>query len=101
MQVSHVIPPQTILIQTPAAVTADSHDPTKAANFLNYLWAPQAQTVFAQHGFRPVVPSVATAFASRFPQPHKLFTIKLFGGWSAANTTFFDPTKGIVVKVQQ
>ena len=57
--------------------------------------------MFAQHGFRPVVPSVATAFASTFPQPQKLFTITLFGGWSAANTTFFDPTKGIVIKVQQ
>ncbi len=58
--ISYVIPPQTILIQTPAAVTADSHDPSAASSFLNYLWTPQAQTVFAQHGFRPVVPSVAT-----------------------------------------
>jgi len=101
VQVSYVIPPQTILIQTPAAVTTNSGDPTKAKDFLNYLWTPQAQTVFAKHGFRPVVPSVATAVASTFPQPQKLFTITLFGGWSAANTTFFDPTKGIVVKVQQ
>ena len=101
MPLSYVIPPQTILIQTPAAVTSNSHNPTSAANFLNYLWTTQAQTVFAQHGFRPVVPSVAKTFATTYPQPQQLFTIKLFGGWSAANTTFFDPTKGIVVKVQQ
>ena len=99
--VSYVIPPQTILIQTPAAVTADSHDPSAAGSFLDYLWTPQAQTVFAQHGFRPVVPTVAKVFASSFPQPQRLFTIQLFGGWSAANTTFFDPTSGIVIKVQQ
>jgi len=100
VQISYVIPPQTILIQTPAAVTTNSHNASGAANFLNYLWTPQAQTVFAQHGFRPVVPSVAATFATTYPQPQHLFTIKLFGGWSAANTTFFDPTKGIVVKVQ-
>lgn len=99
--ISYVIPPQTILIQTPAAVTTETHNPSGAASFLNYLWSTPAQTVFAQHGFRPVVPSVAKAFAASFPQPQTLFTIKLFGGWSAANTTFFDPTKGIVIKVQQ
>lgn len=99
--ISYVIPPQTILIQTPAAVTTNSGNPTKAKDFLNYLWTSQAQAVFALHGFRPVVPSVATAFASDFPQPQKLFTITLFGGWTAANTTFFDPTSGIVVKAQQ
>jgi sulfate/thiosulfate-binding protein len=101
VQISYVIPPQTILIQTPAAVTTNSHNATAANNFLNYLWTPQAQTVLAQHGFRPVVPSVAKAFAALFPQPQKVFTIRLFGGWSAANTTFFDPTTGIVIKAQQ
>lgn len=99
--VDYVIPPQTILIQTPAAVTSKSGNPTAANSLLNYLWSDPAQTVFAEHGFRPVVPSVAAKFASTYPQPQKEFTIKLFGGWSAANTTFFDPTKGIVVKVQQ
>jgi len=100
LQVSYVIPPQTILIQTPAAMTTTSHNATSASNFLNYLWTPQAQTVFAQHGFRPVVPSVAKAFATSFPQPQKLFTITLFGGWSAANTTFFDPNTGLVIKAE-
>lgn len=101
VQISYVVPPETILIQTPAAVTTNSGNPTKAKDFLNYLWTPQAQTVFAKHGFRPVVPAVATAFAPTFPQPQKLFTVTLFGGWSAANTTFFDPIAGIVVKAQQ
>jgi sulfate/thiosulfate transport system substrate-binding protein len=101
VQVSYVIPPQTILIQTPAAVTTNSGNPGKAKDFLTYLWTTPAQTVFATHGFRPVVPSVARAFAATFPQPQKLFTITLFGGWGTANTTFFDPTNGIVVKAEQ
>jgi sulfate/thiosulfate-binding protein len=98
---SYVIPPQTILIQTPAAAIATSSNHATAQNFVNFLWSPQAQTVFAQHGFRPVVPAVAKAFAAKFPQPQKLFTINLFGGWTAANTTFFDPTTGIVTKAEQ
>jgi len=98
--VDYVIPPQTILIQTPGAVTTNASNPTKANDFLNYLWSTTAQTTFAEHGFRPVVPSVAARFASKYPQPAQTFTMQLFGGWSSANTVFFDPTSGIVVKVQ-
>jgi sulfate transport system substrate-binding protein len=101
VSLSYVIPSQTILIQTPAAAIARSSHLSTAQNFVNYLWSPQAQTVFARHGFRPVVPAVAKAFASVFPQPKTLFTIKLFGGWAAANKTFFDPKTGLVVKAQQ
>jgi sulfate/thiosulfate-binding protein len=99
--VDYVIPPETILIQTPAAVTTNASDPAKALSFLDYLWSTAAQTTFAEHGFRPVVPSVAAHFSSTFPEPAKLFTIGLFGGWSSANTVFFDPTRGLVVKVQR
>lgn len=100
-QISYVVPPQTILIQTPAAVISTSKHLTAADNFLNYLWSPQAQTVFALHGFRPVVPSVAAAFANRYPQPEKLFTITLFGGWTSADAAFFTPNTGLVARVQQ
>jgi ABC-type sulfate transport system substrate-binding protein len=48
-----------------------------------------------------VVPAVAKAFTAKFPQPQTLFTINLFGGWTAANTTFFDPTTEIVTKAEQ
>jgi sulfate/thiosulfate transport system substrate-binding protein len=97
--IDYVIPPQTILIQTPAATT-NSRNVAAATDFLNYLWSIPAQTTFAEHGFRPVVPSVAAQFASKYPTPQTQFTVKLFGGWSAANTAFFDPNSGIVVKVQ-
>ena len=37
-----------------------------------------------------------------FPTPTKLFTIADdFGGWSDANTKFFDEDNGIVTKIQQ
>jgi ABC-type sulfate transport system substrate-binding protein len=36
-----------------------------------------------------------------FPKPKTLFTIDKFGGWTAVNTKFFDPTTGIVAKDEQ
>lgn len=37
-----------------------------------------------------------------FPTPAKLLTIdKDFGGWSRANTRFFDESTGIVTKIQR
>jgi ABC-type sulfate transport system substrate-binding protein len=35
-----------------------------------------------------------------FPEPAKLFTIGTLGGWTKVNTTFFDPTTGIVAKIE-
>jgi sulfate/thiosulfate transport system substrate-binding protein len=97
--VDYVIPDQTILIQNPAAVTKKAKPQAKA--FLDYLWTPAAQTVFAKHGYRPVDASVAKRFASRFPKPKDLFTIDDLGGWSKVNDTFFDPDKGSVTKIEQ
>jgi sulfate/thiosulfate-binding protein len=98
-KVDYVIPDQTILIQNPAAVTAKAKPQAKA--FLDYLWSKPAQTVFAQHGYRPVDSSVAKQFKSRFPVPTGLFTIDYLGGWSKVNDEFFDPDKGAVTKIEQ
>ena len=101
VSLSYLVPKQTILIQTPVAVIKTSSKRAVAQNFENFLWTPQAQTVFAQHGFRPVVSSVAKKLAKTFPRPAQLFTINLFGGWTVANKVFFDPTTGIVVKAER
>jgi sulfate transport system substrate-binding protein len=99
--VQYIIPKQDILIQTPDAVTTKTSHPTQANAFLNWLWTPQAQTIWAKKGYRPVVPSVATKYASKFPTPPVLFTIDLFGGWSQVKKQFFDPATGSVTKIQQ
>ena len=101
VSLSYLIPKQTILIQTPVAVIKTSSKRATAQSFENFFWTPQAQTVFAQHGFRPVVASVAKKFAKTFPRPAQLFTINRFGGWTIANKVFFDPTTGIVAKAEQ
>jgi sulfate/thiosulfate transport system substrate-binding protein len=102
----YVVPDQTLLIQNPGAVTVDAN--AKAKDFLTYLVGKEAQTDYAETGFRPLVSGIkvevkgANDPSNPFPVPSKLLTIdKDFGGWSEANTKFFDEDNGIVTKIQQ
>jgi sulfate/thiosulfate-binding protein len=102
----YVVPDQTLLIQNPGAVTVDAGP--KAKDFLAYLVGKEAQTDYAETGFRPLVDGIkvevkgANDPANPFPAPAKLLTIdKDFGGWSEANRKFFDEDSGIVPKIQQ
>jgi sulfate transport system substrate-binding protein len=97
-KVDYVTPDQTILIENPVAVTTKAKP--EAKKFLDYLWTPAAQTIFAKHGYRPVVPSVAKKFTSQFPKPKTLFTIDDLGGWDKVMTDFFDPQNGSVAKIE-
>jgi sulfate transport system substrate-binding protein len=96
-----VYPKQTILIQTPIAVTAKSSHQSQAKAFLAYQWSSAGQTIWAQQGYRPVVASVAKQFASKFPTPPQLFTIKFLGGWTKAKSEFFAPSTGSITKIEQ
>ena len=110
--VDYIVPPDTLLIENPAAVTNDA-DPTAEA-FLKFLTTPEAQADYAQSGFRPVVDGVdipevegANDPSDPFPTPDKLFTIDdTFGGWDATADKYFgtgedgDPL-GIVTELQQ
>jgi len=98
-KVDYVTPDQTILIENPVAVTTKAKP--EAKKFLDYLWSPAAQTIFAKHGYRPVVPSVAKKFTSQFPEPKTLFTIDDLGGWDKVMTDFFDPENGSVAKIEE
>src|SRR3954469_3955086 len=75
--VDYVIPPSTILIQTPIAVTKDA--PEAAQDFLDYIWSDAGQKVWAENGYRPVNPKLVDP--QKFPTPKDLFTIDEFGGW--------------------
>ena len=96
-----VYPKQTILIQTPIAVAAKSSHQTQAKAFLAYQWSPAGQTIWAQQGYRPVDPTVAKQFASKFPTPPQLFTINYLGGWKSVKKQFFDPASGSITKIEQ
>ena len=96
--ISYVIPPQTILIQNPVAITTKGDSPAAKA-FVSYLLSPAGQGIWAANGYRPVISGVAGA--SSFPTPPGLFTIDTLGGWTAVNKQFFDPTSGVVTKIEQ
>src|ERR1700743_1278882 len=98
-KVQYIIPKQTILIQTPIAVTAKA--PAQAKAFLNWQWTPAGQTIWAQQGYRPVGQSVAKKFAKQFPTPPQLFTIDDLGGWTKVKDQFFDPDKGSIIKIEE
>jgi sulfate/thiosulfate-binding protein len=99
--IQYVIPKQTILIQTPIAVTSKSSHAKQAQAFVNWQWTPAGQTIWAQQGYRPVLPSVAKQFAGKFPTPPELFTIDFLGGWKKVKSTFFDPSSGSITKIEQ
>jgi sulfate transport system substrate-binding protein len=100
-KVSYVIPKQTLLIETPIAVTAKTSHATQANAFLKYQWSTAGQTIWAQQGYRPVDKAVAAKFKSKFPTPPQLFTIDSLGGWSKIKDQFFDPAKGSIIKIEQ
>ena len=101
----YIVPSETLLIETPAAVTVDA-DPA-AKDFLEFLFTDEAQAEFLKSGYRPVVEGVegevegATDPSDPFPAPKTLLTVgKDFGGWSEAKSKFFDEENGIVTLIQ-
>jgi sulfate/thiosulfate transport system substrate-binding protein len=97
--VEHVNPPQTFKIENPVAVVTTSTHLDQANALKNYLFTKDAQKIWAQAGFRPVDPSVATDFANDFPTPQKLWTIDDLGGWSAVDPALFDKDNGSITKI--
>ncbi|MGI9255016.1 MAG: sulfate ABC transporter substrate-binding protein [Thermomicrobiales bacterium] len=93
-----VIPAETILIENPIAIVNTSANKEKAQAFIDYLRTPDAQKVFGENHYRPVVKEVLDTFT--FVNPATLFTIADLGGWADASTKFFDPDNGIVAEVQ-
>src|SRR5436853_2519080 len=86
--VFYLIPKATLQIETPlAAVNGSNYVAAKA--FVNWLYTPAAQAIWAQNGFRSVVPSVERKYLAQFPPRPQLFKIGYVGGWSRVTTQFF------------
>ncbi len=96
-----VYPKQTLLIETPIAITTKSKHAQQAQAFLSYQWSTAGQTIWAQQGYRPVDKTVASKFASKFPTPPQLFTIDYLGGWSKVKDEFFAPSTGSITKIEE
>jgi sulfate transport system substrate-binding protein len=99
--IQYIVPRQTIMIQTPIAVTTRATHAKAAQAFVSWLWSPAAQSTWAKEGYRPVAKSVLSAYSSRFPTPAQLFSISYLGGWSKVSKTFFAPSTGSITKIEQ
>ena len=97
--VEYIVPPQTILIENPLAVTTDAASSDAAKAFYDFLYTPEAQEIFVSKGYRPVVEGVAGA--DEFPTPADLFTIADLGGWSQVNDTFFATDGSVMSSIEQ
>jgi sulfate/thiosulfate transport system substrate-binding protein len=96
-------PKNTLLIETPVALTKSGLKKPAAKAFYKYLWSAAAQKAFADQGYRPVIKSVAKSY--HFYKPAGLFTIgtaKLgLNGWVKVNKRFFHPEKGVMAKIER
>jgi sulfate transport system substrate-binding protein len=97
--IEYVVPDQTILIENPVATVNESDHLDKAKAFVDFLYTPEAQKIFAGKGYRPVVDGVSPPAGIDFPTPANLFEISKFGSWGDVNDKFFDPEKGIVAEI--
>src|SRR5664279_1336013 len=95
--VEYVIPPSTLQIETPIAVTVKAPEPA-AEEFLKFLWSDEGQELWAENGYRPVNPKLVDPV--QFPTPENLFKISKFGGWGKVNDDFFDEETGSVAKIE-
>ena len=95
--VEYVIPPSTLQIETPIAVTEKAPEPA-AEDFLKFLWSDEGQELWAENGYRPVNPKLVDP--KQFPTPKDLFKIGKFGGWGKVNDEFFDEETGSVAQIE-
>jgi len=88
-----VYPSSSILAEPPVAVVtknAQQHGTASvAADYLKFLYTPQAQEIEAKNFYRPRDPKVLAKYAKQFPKI-KLFTVNQeFGGWPKVESRFF------------
>jgi len=90
----YVAPRSTVLIENPIALVdahVDQHGSREVTQALvEFLFTPEAQRLYAQHGLRPVVEDVADEVADRFVPVEDLFTVHDLGGWPRMQQVVFD-----------
>jgi sulfate transport system substrate-binding protein len=96
--VDYTVPDSTILIENPIAVTTNSAHPAQAKAFLDFLHTPDAQKIYAENGYRPVVRGVG---GPSFPTPAGLFTVADVGGWSKVNKELFATSNSVMSAIEQ
>jgi sulfate/thiosulfate-binding protein len=95
--IPYVVPPATLLIESPAAVVAtavEAHGTREVAEaFVEFLISDTGQRIVADYGFRPVKPDTP-APSGALPLPPRLFTMADLGGWAKLEEELYGP-KGL------
>jgi sulfate/thiosulfate-binding protein len=99
--VYYLIPKATIQIENPIAVTTNSKNKATAQAFVKFATSAAGQKIWAENGYRPVLQSVFKQYKAKFPPRPWLFKVGYVGGWTQATKRFFDPTTGIMTKIEQ
>ncbi|MGF1577531.1 MAG: sulfate ABC transporter substrate-binding protein [Cyanophyceae cyanobacterium] len=90
---SYVVPSSNISIDNPVAVvdaTVEAKGTRAVAEgFVEFLFTPEAQRIFAEVGFRSVDPRVRADFAEDYPEVERLTTVTDLGGWETIQAHFF------------
>ena len=102
-KIPFVIPRQTMSIDIYGAVTKQSQHKDDVNAFLRFVKSPAGQTILGQNGYRPVNKQVFAQFSKSFPVRPGETTIdnKLLGGWRAVDKKWFDPSNGIMAKIEK
>jgi sulfate/thiosulfate transport system substrate-binding protein len=95
--IEYVIPDDTILIETPIAVTKNASPAAKS--FLEYVWSDAGQRAWAENGYRPVNPKLVDP--KLYPTPKGLFTIAKLGGWEKVKKELFEEGSGSIAKIEK
>lgn len=104
-QVDIVVPPTSVLAETPVAVVdgvADKHGTRDLAEaYLQFLYSPVGQKLAAKHYYRPSEPKYADpADVARFPKLERFRVDDVFGGWDNIQEEHFDDN-GIFDKIYE
>ena len=96
-KLQYVIPRQTLLIEAPIAVIKTSENRDAANKFIRFTKTPQAQRIFAQFGFRPLIDSVYQEFDQAVPEAAGGLPDRRQGHrrLEAVERKWFDPDKGL------
>ncbi|MDF5712703.1 MAG: sulfate ABC transporter substrate-binding protein [Rhizonema sp. NSF051] len=91
-----VVPDVNFSIDNPVAIVdknVDKHGTREVAEaFIQYLYTPKAQQIFAQTGYRPINQGIAQQkeFVDKYPQVKNLATANDYGGWNTIQEKFFN-----------
>ena len=80
------------------AAASTSTNAETAQAFVDYLWTPEAQRIFAENGYRPVDEDVLGEYD--FLELSGLFYDRRRGGWPDVKKRFFDREESIFLDIE-